>query len=213
MSLLTTSAVFSVVSASVSIATSAGVGSLSGGVPTARLVTTTLTILPDRPALSKDAIGAGTPRMLIYPTDALPSPLIYELNPHRWTNMGPEPLTRIDFRDRKTLGATVTQQFVSDLTDVEYKEIWVGGGADRIAMSWRFFSLLYDYYMNTPDVTQQLFIKWAPRDISTHIYEVFITSISVGGSESVDLDYLYRVSDGWVHESVTMTFRILRQVQ
>ncbi len=208
MSLLNSSAVFSVVSASVSVFSAA---SMAGAGSTAFVLAQTV-ILADKAPLSVDAVGFGTRRMLVYPTGDLPSPLIYEQNPHRWTNLGPEAFVRPIYTQRRTLGTTVTQQSLADVTDLEYTEEWVGGGADRIAMSWRFFSQLYTYYMNPPDVTKSLFIQWRARDITTRAYNVFLTSLSVGGGAATALDHRYKAGEGWITENVVLRFRILSQV-
>lgn len=200
MSILNSSATFNV-SGFISAGASAGI------------VTGATVILAGTPVSSTDAVGAGSPRQLVYPTSALPSPLTYELNPQQWTNMAAEALVRPLYAATRTLTKTQNVQFAGDVTDLEVKEIWMGGGGigGRAAMTFTFFSQLYNYYRNVPDVRNDGFIQWKPRDLNNHVYNVLLTSLTVGGSEAIQLDTLARAAAGFITESVTLTMRIVSQ--
>lgn len=177
----------------------------------ATTITTAATILPGRPALQSDAVGAGTPQELSYPTSALASPLVFELNPQLWTNMQAEALTRPLYAAQRTLQKTANVQFVGDITDLEVKLTWMGGG-DRIAMTWTFFSQLYNYFFNVPDVASAGYISWKPKDLNNHDYRILFTNLEVGGQNTIQLDSLTKASDGFVHDAVTATFRIIDKI-
>lgn len=166
-------------------------------------------ILAAKPSLTTDSVGAGSPRQLIYPSGLLPSPLVYELNPHQWTNMADEALIRPLYATTMTLTKTVNVSFVGDITDLEIREIWIGGGS-RASMPYSFFSLLYDYYVNVPDFHNVGYIQWKPRDINNHTYNVLLTNLTVGGSNEIVLDTLSR--RGFIHDTVELTLRIINQV-
>jgi len=172
-------------------------------------VTAAVVITPrGLPVGAIDAVGAGTPRILSYPTSSLVGPLTYEMNPQVWTNMGAAPFIRPLYASQRTLTKTATVQFTGDITDLEVTETWMGGGS-RVAMSLSFFAALWDYFQNVPDVTSAGFITWEPRDLNSNVYAVFLTDLSVGGSEVVTLDNLYRTSPAWVHETVTLRMRLI----
>lgn len=195
MTVLATSATFTV---------SAGISaSLS-----ATTLVTAATILPGQPALQSDAVGAGTPQELSYPTSALASPLVFELNPQLWTNMQAEALTRPLYASQRTLTKTANVHFVGDITDLEVKLTFMGGG-DRLAMTWTFFSQLFNYFTNVPDVASAGYITWSPKDLNNHSYRILFTNLEAGGQNAIQLDTLAKASDGFVHEAVTATFRII----
>jgi len=178
----------------------------------ATTLTTAATILPGQPALKSDAVGAGTPQQLSYPTSALASPLVFELNPQMWTNMQAEALTRPLYGAQRTLTKTANVQFVGDITDLEVKLIWMGGGDRRIAMTWTFFSQLYNYFFNVPDVASAGYITWSPKDLNNHAYQILFTNLEVGGQNTIQLDTLTKTLDGFVHDAVTATFRIISKL-
>ena len=177
----------------------------------ATTITTAATILPGRPALQSDAVGAGTPQELSYPTSALASPLVFELNPQIWTNIQAELLTRPLYAAQRTLTKTANVQFVGDITDLECRLTWMGGG-DRIAMTWTFFSQLWNYFTNVPDVASAGYITWQPRDLNAHGYQILFTNLEAGGQNIISLDSLAKAQDGFMHEAVTATFRIISKL-
>lgn len=168
-------------------------------------------IMPRIPVSQADAIGAGSPRLLSYPTSALATPYLYGLNPQQTTNFNAGPLTRPLYASTRTLSKTATVQFQGDFTDLEVTETWMGGG-NRIAMALSQFAMLYDYFNNVPDVASAGFITWQPRDISSRSFKVFITSLTVGGTDGITLDHLVKAGTGWVHESVEMKLRLIAEV-
>ncbi len=171
---------------------------------------TVATILAKRPIKDNDA-GGGTPRELDHPlSGSFPSPLVYDLNPQVWTGHLDVALTKPLYATTRTLEKTATVQYVKDLTDVEVKETWMGGGK-RIAMSLTQFTLLYDYFNNPPDFQTDSFIIWRPRDISNKQYLVAITNLTVGGGRFM-MDRIANQGDGWIHETVEMTMRIISEV-
>lgn len=173
-------------------------------------LTTAVAITP-RQAAATDAVGHGAARLLSYPTSALAGPILYELNPQQWTNMGATPFVRPLYASQKTLSKTATVQFLGDVTDLEVTETWVGGG-NRVAMSLSMFTALWDYYTNVPDLTGSGFITWEPRDISPRRYTVLLTGLEVGGTEVVTLDNLYKVTSPWIHETVTLRMRLVEEL-
>ncbi|HXH10789.1 MAG TPA: hypothetical protein VNP04_13635 [Alphaproteobacteria bacterium] len=197
-----------IISASASFTVSTGISAV--------LSTTTVveaaTILPGRPALQSDAVGAGTPQELHYPTSALNSPLVFELNPQIFTNIASELLTRPLYASQRTLTKTATVQFPGDPTDLEVRLTWMGGG-DRLAMTWAFFAQLYNYFFNVPDIQNDGYIQWKPKDLNNHTYNILFTDLEVGGNGSIQLDNMIKAADGYVHETVTATFRIVSTVE
>ena len=171
----------------------------------------TVTIQPRIPVSQADAVGAGSPRLLSYPTSALATPYYYGMNPHQTINFNANPLTRPLYASQRTLSKTATVQFQGDVTDLEVTEIWMGGG-NRIAMALSQFAALYDFYYNVPDVASVGFITWQPRDISNRSYKVFITSLTVGGGEDITLDTLVKAGIGYVHDEVRMVLRLVEEV-
>ena len=171
----------------------------------------TVTIQPRIPISQADTVGAGSPRLLSYPTSALATPYYYGMNPHQTINFNANPLTRPLYASQRTLSKTATVQFQGDLTDLEVTEIWMGGG-NRIAMALSQFAMLYDYFYNVPDVASVGFISWQPRDISNRSYKVFITSLTVGGGEDITLDTLVKAGSGYVHDEVRMTLRLIEEI-
>ena len=196
----------------VAILTASASFAVSTTVSTPGTVATSVTIQPRTPLSSVDTVGAGTPRELVYPTSALPSPLVYTMNPQVFTNLGPgDVYTRPLYASHRTLSKSATVQFQGDISDMQVEEKWLGGG-NRIAMPLSFFSALWEYYSTPPDVNSAGFILWYPKDMNNHCYQVFITNLSVGGNEAVTLDHLARTGEGWVHEEVVMSLRIISRV-
>ena len=184
---------------------------LSAGITVPGIIGQT-TILPGRPALQSDSVGAGTPQELHYPTSALNTPLVFELNPQLFTNVASEILSRPLYSSQRTLTKTATVQFASDDTDLEIKLTWIGGG-DRAAMTWTFFSQLYNYFANVPDISNGSYIQWKPKDLSNHTYNILFTGLSVGGSNDIQLSNLIKAMDGFVNETVEATFRVVSTVE
>lgn len=184
-------------------------GFVSASLSSTTVIGSTVIIAKKLP-LTLDAVGAGTPRELVYPTGLLPSPLVYELNPHQWTNMADEALVRPLYANAMTLTKTVNTQFVGDITDIEIVETWLGGGG-RAAMTYQFFSMLYDYFRNAPNISDNEYIQWRPKDLNNHTYNVILTGLSVGGSHNIKLDTLAK--KGIVYETVELTMRIISQVE
>lgn len=183
---------------------------LSATQPT--FVNTTATILAKRPIKDNDA-GGGTPRELDHPlSGSYPSPLVYDLNPQIWTGHIDQALTRPLYASTRTLEKTATVQYGKDLTDIEVRETWMGGG-NRIAMSLSQFTCMYDYFNNAPDIQSDGFILWRPRDVSSKVYKVVMTGLTVGGSPNFVIDHLARQGDGWIHEPVELTLRIIEAVE
>lgn len=179
---------------------------------TATSAVANVTILPRIPVSQTDMVGAGSPRLLSYPTSALASPYYYPtgLNPHTWTNIGANVLTPPLYAATRTLTRTVLAQFAGNVTDLEVKETWFGGG-DRVAMPLSMFAALWDMYANVPDFASAGYVTWEPRDISSRKFQVLITSLTVGGQDGVTLNHLYKAG-GWISETVEMTLRILAEV-
>ena len=171
----------------------------------------TVTIQPRIPVSQADMVGAGSPRLLSYPTSALATPYQYSLNPQQTINFNANPLTRPLYASTRTLSKTATVQFAGDVTDLEVTEVWMGGG-NRIAMALSQFAALYDMYYNVPDLASAGFIQWSPRDISNRTYKVLLTSLTVGGSDGITLDHLVKTGSGWVHEEVRLTMRLIEEV-
>ena len=171
----------------------------------------TVTIMPRIPVSQADAVGAGSPRLLSYPTSALATPYYYNLNPQQTINFNANPLTRPLYASQRSLTKTVNAQFVGDVTDLEVTEIWMGGG-NRIAMALSQFAMLYDFYYNVPDFASSGYIQWQPRDISNRTFKVLITSLTVGGSEGITLDNLVKAGTGYVHDTVEMRLRLIEEV-
>jgi hypothetical protein len=182
---------------------------LSAASPTT--VFTTATITAKRPIKDNDA-GGGTPRELDHPVSGVyASPLVYELNPQIWTGQLDEALTKPLYATTRTLEKTATVQHSKDITDIEVKEIWMGGG-NRIAMSLAQFTSIYDMFNNPPNIQDQGFILWRPRDVSNKVYKVLMTNLTVGGNVNFQMDHLSRQGDGWIHEQVELTMRIVEEV-
>ena len=171
----------------------------------------TVTIMPRIPVSQADAVGAGSPRLLSYPTSALATPYYYNLNPQQTINFNANPLTRPLYASQRSLTKTINAQFVGDVTDLEVTEIWMGGG-NRIAMALSQFAMLYDFFYNVPDFTSAGYIQWQPRDISNRTFKVLITSLTVGGSEGITLDHLVKAGTGYVHDTVEMRLRLIEEV-
>lgn len=169
------------------------------------------TILAGRPALQSDAVGAGTPQELSYPTSALNTPLVFETNPTTYTNIASELLTRPLYQSQRTLSKTATVQFDADQTDLQIELTWRGGG-NSLSMTWAFFSQLYNYFNNPPNFQTDGYIRWAPKDLNNHIYNVLLVNLEVGGSNSIKLNNLYKTLDGYVTEEVKLTLRIVSTV-
>jgi len=167
------------------------------------------TIIAGRPALQSDAVGAGTPQELSYPTSALNTPLVFEVNPQVWTNIFSELLTRPLYQSQRTLSRTTTINFEAHETDVQVTLRWLGGG-NRVAMTWTMFSQLYNYFNNPPSAANGEYITWSPKDISNHSYEILFVNLEVGGQNSIQLNSLTKALDGFVSEEVVATFRIVR---
>jgi len=178
--------------------------------------TTTITastkIIAGRPALQSDAVGAGTPQELSYPTSALNTPLVFSVNPHTYTNVFSELLIRPLYQSQRTLSKTTTIQFNADQTDLEIKLTWIGGG-NRFAMDWTMFSNLYNYFNNPPNAANGEYIQWAPKDLSNHVYNVLLVNLECGGSNLIQLNNLAKTLDGFVTETVTLTMRIVSTVE
>lgn len=171
----------------------------------------TVTIQPRIPVSQADMVGAGSPRMLSYPTSALPTPAFYSINPHQTINFNANPLTRPLYASTRTLSKTANVSFQGDITDLEVTEVWMGGG-NRIAMALSQFSMLLDYFMNPPDLASAGFITWSPRDISGRSFKVLLTSLDVGGGEGITLDNLIKAGTGWVHDEVRLVLRLIEEV-
>jgi hypothetical protein len=183
---------------------------LSAASPTT--VNTAATILAKRPIKDNDA-GGGTPRELDHPlSGSYPSPLVYELNPQVWTGHIDEALTKPLYASTRTLEKTATVQYTKDLTDIEIRETWMGG-ANRIAMGLAQFTSIFDYFNNPPDLQSDGFIIWRPRDVSSKEYNVAMVNLTVGGSPNFVIDHLARQGDGWIHETVELTMRIIGEVE
>jgi hypothetical protein len=197
-----------VIASSQTFVVSAGV---SASTPTGSL-NNSIRILSGRPALESDSIGAGTPQELAYPNSDLNTPLVFELNPQIWTNMAANALTRPIYAAQRTLTKTANVQFKGDVTDLEVKLTWMGG--ERVAMTLAFFSQLWNYYWNSSnlDFTQSGYIRWSPKDLNNHTYDVIITNLEVGIADGIQLDSLYKALDGYVHDTVTLTMRIISEV-
>ena len=177
---------------------------------TATSLVAAVVIMPRVPVSQSDMVGAGSPRLLSYPTSALATPTLYPINPQVWTNFLANPLLRPLYASTRTLQKTATVAFTGDVTDIEVTEKWLGGG-NRIAMPLSFFAALVDLFQNPPDLASAGFITWEPRDISSRKYKVLITNLTVGGSE-MEMDNLIKTGDGWVHSEVALTMKLISEV-
>ena len=80
-------------------------------------------------------------------------------------------------------------------------------------MTWTFFSQLYNYFANVPDISNGSYIQWKPKDLSNHTYNILFTGLSVGGSNDIQLSNLIKAMDGFVNETVEATFRVVSTVE
>lgn len=168
-------------------------------------------ILAKKPIKVNDA-GGGTPRELDHPSSgSFPSPLVYELNPQVWTGQLDQALEKPLYATARTLEKTATVQYTKDITDIVVAERWMGGGK-RVAMGLSFFTSLYDYFNNPPDLRLEQFILWRPRDVSEKVYKVVLTGLTVGGEEHLQFDRLVAQGDGWIHDEVILTMKIIEEV-
>lgn len=178
---------------------------------TATSVVANVIIQPRIPVSQADAVGAGTPRELSYPTSALATPYVYGMNPHTWNGMGASPFTSPLYANTRTLQKTVLAQFAGDVTDLEVTETWIGGGPQRIAMALSQFAAMFEIFQNPPDLASAGYVTWSPKDISNRRYQVIITSLTVGGQDGVMLNHMYKAG-GWISETVEMKMRIIAEV-
>jgi hypothetical protein len=196
----------SLISVSASFLVSA---TLSAANPT--VVTASTKILAKKPIKLNDA-GGGTPRELDHPSSgSFPAPLVYDLNPQMWTGQLDQALEKPLYATTRTLEKTATVQYTKDITDIEVIETWMGGG-NRIAMSLSQFTCMYDYFNNPPDLRLDQFVLWRPRDLSEKVYKVVLIGLTVGGNEHLRFDRLAAQGDGWIHEEVQLTMKIIEEV-
>jgi hypothetical protein len=148
--------------------------------------------------------GTNALRELRYPGDALP-PLSYDQNPDRWENFDTAPLTaRPLFKGDMTLNDYRMVQWPGYVKDRPIKEIWAGSD-QRSHMTAYFFRRLWEYFANPPAAG---FITWNPKDRMDKAYHIVMESLSVGGQDTVSLDYVALKGDQILGE-VTLTFRII----
>jgi len=169
-----------------------------------------VTITPRIAVSQADMVGAGSPRLLSYPTSALATPYLYALNPQQWRGIGANAWTPPLYQSQRTLSKTTTVQFAGDVTDLEVVETWMGGG-NRIAMPLSMFAALWDYFANPPDLASAGYVTYEPRDITARKFKVLLTGLTVGGADGVQLDHLYKAGN-WVHETVELTMRLVEDI-
>lgn len=149
--------------------------------------------------------------MLSYPTSALVTPFVYNLNPQQTIGFHAGPWTRPLYAEARTLDRTSRVQFAGHFTDLTVTEIWMGGG-NRIAMALSQFAGLYDLFFNVPDVASVGYIQWSPRDISNRTFNVLLTNLTVGGNANIMLDTLAKTGSGWVHDEVRLEMALISEV-
>ena len=177
---------------------------------TATSTVAAVTITPRIAVSQADMVGAGSPRLLSYPTSALATPYLYALNPQQWRGLGANAWTAPLYQSQRTLAKTATVQFAGDMTDVEVLETWMGGG-NRIAMPLSMFAMLWDYFANPPDLASAGYVTYEPRDVSARKYKVLLLGLTVGGADGVQLDHLYKAGN-WIHETVELRMRLVEEL-
>jgi hypothetical protein len=147
--------------------------------------------------------GTGVRRELHYPNDVLP-PLVYLKNPDNWTGFDTEPLKPSTLAVEKTLAGNKLARWAGYNGDNAIVETWKGD-SKALSMTTDFLRRLLEYFLNPPTSG---FITWYPKDRTSTGYNIEIESITVNGSQAVNLDYL-ATRGGYVIGDVALAFRII----
>jgi hypothetical protein len=165
--------------------------------PSEYVETADLLLLPEN-------AGSKALRELRYPGDALP-PLIYEDNPDKWENFDTAPLTaRPLVKGDMTLADYGLVQWPGYQKDRPVKETWAGTDT-RSRMTAYFFRRLWEYFATPPAAG---FITWSPKDRIDQAYHIIMESLTVGGQDTITLDYAALQGDLILGE-VVLQFRIM----
>lgn len=132
-----------------------------------------------------DIGSVGTPaafRTMTHP-DSSNFPIVtYNLNPTRTINFDQQPLPVPSSSTFRTLGTT--QPFVTQnaLDDVVVTERWEANGGN-VSMIASQFRRMYELIVNPPAAADpEVFLRWAPRDRSSSVYNVVLLDLRVGGT-------------------------------
>ncbi len=152
-----------------------------------------------------DAGTTGTPsalRTLTHP-DAANFPIVtYSSNPDRTLNFDQDVLFPPTSRILRTLGTSQVFVTANSASDVLVTEVWIAS-ATRTRMIASFFRRLYELTINPPAPAEpEVFLVWAPRDLSDKTYNVILAGIRVGGSD-IDMKELGRFAAGTVDTVAT----------
>lgn len=159
--------------------------------------TADLVLLPEN-------VGSLALRKLTYPGDLLP-PLVYESNPDKIENFDSMPLTaRPQVKAEMTLGGNILAGWPGYLQDQSIKETW-SGSQDRSRLSAYFLRRLWEYFANPP---ASGYITWTPRDRTQQAYNIVIESLTVGGANTISLDWI-ALRHGYVTGEVVWQFRVI----
>ena len=152
--------------------------------------------------------GGDEVRQLHYPGNLL-AVIIYDDFPDKLENFDTAPLAaRPSLKAELTIGGTQMARWPGYVADKPVKEIW-SGDATKSRMKLAFLRRLLEYYLNPPDSG---YITWKPKDRTTTSYYIEIESLTVGGADTVQLDYC-AARLGLVTGEVALTFRIVSEVE
>lgn len=165
----------------------------------------TATAYPERVEVDILPENAGTNvlRELHYPGTTFP-PLVYLKNPDHWTGFDTAPIKNPVLVSEKTLGGNKLARWKGYVGDNAVVETW-RGDSKLLSMTTDFLRRLLEFYLNPP---ADGYIVWYPKDRTTQGYNIEIESITVNGSQAVNLDYL-ATKAGYVLGDVALTFRII----
>lgn len=131
-----------------------------------------------------DSGSSGDPsalRTLTHPDGTTFPAVTYNRNPGRTINFDQMPLYPPAAELVRTLGTTLAYVTQNHLDDVIVTEVWEGSNSVA-SMEASLFRKLYELSINPPAIADpEVYLRWAPRDRTTTVYNVIIVGLRVGG--------------------------------